>query len=141
MRKAIALSAVVALFLGLGISVFADNEKSVKAPAKVTAKKGFCPQAAAKLAVSVRASKCDVTAAKLLVSGIPSLKCERSAATLVKSIRAAGCEKSATALIVKSIDGCASASGKTKLQVAARRASVPRPQPSSPSASAPPSAT
>jgi len=114
MRKAIALSAVVALFLGLGISVFADNEKSVKAPAKVTAKKGFCPQAAAKLAVSVRASKCDVTAAKLLVSGIPSLRCEKSAATLVKAIRAAGCEKSAATLIVKSTTGAKPAAKDAK---------------------------
>ena len=46
-----------------------------------------------------------MTAAKLLVSGIPSLKCEKSAATLVKAIRAAGCEKSAATLIVKSTAG------------------------------------
>ena len=114
MRKGIALTAVVALFLGLGISVFADNEKPAKAPVKVEAKKGFCPQAAAKLAVSVRASKCDVTAAKLLVSGIPSLKCEKTAATLVKAIRGAGCEKSAATLIVKSTQTAKSADKETK---------------------------
>ena len=114
MRKAINFTAAVALFLGIGISVFAETEKTKVAPAKVAAKKSFCSQSAAKLAVSVRASKCDVTAAKLLVTGIPALKCEKSAATLVKSIRAAGCEKSAAALIVKTADGVKAAEKKAK---------------------------
>ena len=56
MRKAINFTAAVALFLGIGISVFAENEKTKVAPAKVAAKKSFCSQSAAKLAVSVRAS-------------------------------------------------------------------------------------
>ena len=101
MRNGIALTAVMALVLGLGFTAFADNENPVKAPVKVVAKKGFCPQAAAKLAVSVRTNKCDKTAAKLLITGIPSLKCEKTAANLVKAVRGAGCEKSAAALIVK----------------------------------------
>ena len=114
MRKAINFTAAVALFLGIGISVFAETEKTKVAPAKVVAKKGCCSQSAAKLAVSVRASKCDVTAAKLLVTGIPALKCEKAAATLVKSVRAAGCEKSAAALIVKAADGVKATDKKAK---------------------------
>ena len=114
MRKAINFTAAVALFLGIGISVFAENEKTKVAPAKVAAKKSFCSQSAAKLAVSVRASKCDVTAAKLLVTGIPALKCEKAATTLVKSVRAAGCEKSAAALIVKAADGVKATDKKAK---------------------------
>ena len=113
MRKGIALTAVMALFLGLGITAFADKGKTDKAPVKIT-KKGFCPQAAAKLAISVRSSKCDKTAAKLLVGGIPSLKCEKTAATLVSSIRAAGCEKSAAALIVKAAKPALKESKKAK---------------------------
>ena len=101
MRNGIALTAAIALVLGLGFTAFAENEKPAKAPVKVTAKKGFCSKAAAKLAVSVRSNKCDKTAAKLLVTGIPALKCEKAAATLVKAVRGAGCEKSAAALIVK----------------------------------------
>ena len=114
MRKAINFTAAVALFLGIGISVFAETEKTKVAPAKVAVKKSFCSQSAAKLAVSVRASKCDVTAAKLLVTGIPALKCEKTAATLVKSVCAAGCEKSAAALIVKAADGVKAAEKKAK---------------------------
>ena len=62
----------------------------------------------------MRSNKCDKTAAKLLVTGIPALKCEKAAATLVKSVRAAGCEKSAAALIVKAADGTKKAEKKAK---------------------------
>ena len=114
MRKAINFTVAVALFLGIGFSVFAATEETKVAPAKVAAKKSFCSKSAAKLAVSVRSNKCDKAAAKLLVSGVPALKCEKSAATLVKSVRAAGCEKSAAALIVKAADGVKKTEKKAK---------------------------
>ena len=114
MRKAMNLTAAAALFLGIGISVFAETEKTEVAPAKVSAKKSFCSKSAAKLAVSVRSNKCDKSAAKLLVAGVPALKCEKSAATLVSSIRAAGCEKGAAALIVKAAEGVKKTEKKAK---------------------------
>ena len=56
MRKAINFTAAVALFLGIGISVFAETEKTKVAPAKVAAKKSFCSQSAEIGTATCRAS-------------------------------------------------------------------------------------
>jgi hypothetical protein len=95
-------------------------EKGVEAAAKSS----FCPEAAEKLAVSIRKTECEKACAEDLVKALPGLACEKKAAALVAQIKAAGCEKSAAEIIVKAASECC-ASEKAKGEVAAKAGFCP----------------
>lgn len=83
-------------------------------------KTGLCEKKVSEVVASVRADKCEVSAAKTILASVEGLQCEKKAGEIAASIRAESCEKKAGEILAKAASETCAKAGAVQTAVAAK---------------------